>query len=270
MEVNTSNQDDNNDDLVQNVPKTEEIVEEENGNPGDKTKSTDDDQVVETFFGLDIDNQAQVLINYKKSIDQLFAQNKELTGVLEAVNEDRQTLKSQFQESIDQNKKLLEQLQQKPDIDSITKEVRESLHKEYDLKLELLEENRKRILAVKEEIHKSEMEKKEQQYDHLLNTALDKVKTKYDVKFKEFAELQNSKIQTQQDQFRAQLEALNQELEVWKNKASVPSDTKLGALRQDVFNYVPGTVNTNRGGAVDNTTINWDENSVRVLKRSPL
>ena len=110
------------------------------------------------------------------------------------------------------------------------------------------------------------MEKKEQQYDHLLNTALDKVKTKYDVKFKEFQELQNSKIQTQQDQFRAQLEALNQELEVWKNKASVPSDTKLGALRQDVFNYVPGTVNTNRGGAVDNTTINWDENSVRPKK----
>ena len=89
MEVNTSNQGNNNDSLVQNVPKAEEIVEEDNGNPGNKTKSTDDDQVVETFFGLDIDNQAQVLINYKKSIDQLFAQNRELTGVLEAVNEDQ-------------------------------------------------------------------------------------------------------------------------------------------------------------------------------------
>ena len=122
------------------------------------------------------------------------------------------------------------------------------------------------------------MESQEKQYDALLNTALDKVKTKYEDKIKEFTELQNCKIQTQQDQFRAQLDALNQELEVWKNKASVlsntsnlpntnvPSGTKLGALRQNVFNYVPSTVNTNRGGAVDNTTINWDEPLVRPKK----
>ena len=122
------------------------------------------------------------------------------------------------------------------------------------------------------------MEKQEQQYDTLLNTALNKVKTKYEGKMKEFMELQNCKIQNQQDQFRAQLDALTQELECWKNKASVlsntsnlpntnvPSDTKLGALRQDVFNYVPGTVNTNRGGVVDNTTINWDEPLVHPKK----
>ena len=135
------------------------------------------------------------------------------------------------------------------------------------LKFELIEENTKRDLAIKEEVFKSKMEKQEQQYDTLLNTALDKVKVKYEDKMKVFTELQNRKIQDQQDQFRAQLDILNQELEVWKNKASVlsntntnaPSDTRLGALRQDVFNYVPGTVNTNWGGAVDNTTINWDE-----------
>ena len=95
---------------------------------------------------------------------------------------------------------------------------------------------------MKEELFKSQMEKQEQQYDTLLNTALNKVKVKYEGKMKDFTELQNRKIQNQQDQFRAQLDALNQELEVWKNKASVlsttnvpntkvPSDTKLGALR---------------------------------------
>ena len=122
------------------------------------------------------------------------------------------------------------------------------------------------------------MESQEKQYDTLLNTALDKVKLKYESKMKDFTELQSHKIQSQQDQFRAQLDALNQELEVWKNKASVlsntsnvpsttvPSDVKLGVLRQDVFNYIPGTVNTNRGGAVDNTTINWDEPVARPKK----
>ena len=199
-------------------------------------------------------------------------------SILETVNQDRQILKTQFQESLDQNKKLLEELQNKPNVESITKEVRDSLHKEYDLKIELIEENTKRDLAVKEADFKAKMESQEKQYDTLLNTALDKVKLKYESKMKDFTELQSHKIKSQQDQFRAQLDALNQELEVWKNKASVlsntsnlpsttvPSDVKLGALRQDVFNYVPGTVNTNRGGAVDNTTINWDEPVARPKK----
>ena len=202
-------------------------------------------------------------------------------GILETVNQDRQILKTQFQESLDQNKKLLEELQNKPDIDSIKKEVRDSLHKEYDLKIKLIEENTKRDLAIKEADFKAKMESQEKQYDILLNTALDKVKLKYESKMKDFTELQSHKIQSQQDQFRAQLDALNQELEVWKNKASVlsntsnlpsttvPSDVKLGALRQDVFNYIPGTVNTNRGGQWI-TQRSIGTNPWHVLKRLPL
>ena len=131
-------------------------------------------------------------------------------------------------------------------------------------------------MAVKEEAFKTKLEHQEKQYDALLSTALNKIKTKYEGKAKEFTELQDRRIQEQQNQFRAQLEALNQELEAWKHKASVlstssqlpnvPPETKLGALRQDVFNYVPGTVNTNRGGAADNTTINWDEPPVSPKK----
>ena len=278
MDIQSPIQEGNNDGLVQNTANAEGIVEENDGSSNDKTEATENDHSVGTFFGLESDQQIQVLVDYKNSIHRLSTQNRELMGILETVNQDRQILKTQFQESLDQNKKLLEELQNKPDIDSITKEVRESLHKEYDLKIELIEENTKRDLAVKEADFKAKMESQEKQYDTLLNTALDKVKLKYESKMKDFTELQSHKIQSQQDQFRAQLDALNQELEVWKNKASVlsntsnlpsttvPSDVKLGALRQDVFNYVPGTVNTNRGGAVDNTTINWDEPVARPKK----
>ena len=101
-----------------------------------------------TFFGLESDQQIQVLVDYKNSIQRLSNQNKELMGILETINQDRQILKTQFQESLHQNKKLLEELQNKPDIDSIKKEVRDSLHKEYDLKIELIEENTKRDLAI--------------------------------------------------------------------------------------------------------------------------
>ena len=278
MDVQSPIQEGNNDGLVQNTANTESIVEENDRNSQEKTETTANDHSVGTFFGLESDQQIQVLLDYKNSIQRLSTHNQELMSILETVNQDRQILKTQFQESLDQNKKLLEELQNKPNVESITKEVRDSLHKEYDLKIELIEENTKRDLAIKEADFKAKMESQEKQYDTLLNTALDKVKLKYESKMKDFTELQSHKIKSQQDQFRAQLDALNQELEVWKNKASVlsntsnlpsttvPSDVKLRALRQDVFNYVPGTVNTNRGGAVDNTTINWDEPVARPKK----
>ena len=256
----------------------EEVGEEQSEGPNGGTAPIVNDQETGAFFGLEKDQQFQILLDYKNSLQRLSSQNKELTDILETVNQDRQTLKVQFQESINQNKKLLEELQKRPDVDSITKEVRESIHKEYDLKMDLIEENTKRDLAVKEALFKEKMDNQEKQYDILLNTALDKVKSKYESKMRDFTELQATKLQNQQDQFRAQLDALNQELEVWKHKASVlsntsnipgtnvPSGTKLGALKQDIFNYVPGTVNTNRGGAADNTTINWEEPLVRPKK----
>ena len=194
MDVQSPIQEGNNDGIVQNTSNIEGIVEEHNGNPNEKTETTEDDQVVGTFFGLEVDQQVQVLVNYKNSIHKLSSQNKELMGLLETVNQDRQILKTQFQDSLDQNKKLLEELQNKPGIDSITKEVRESLDKEYDLKIELIEENTKWDLAVKEAVFKSKMESQEKQYDTLLNTALNKVKIKYAGKIKEFTELQNRKI----------------------------------------------------------------------------
>ena len=199
-----------------------EIVEENDESSNDKMEATENNHSVGTFFGLESDQQIQVLVDYKNSIQRLSTQNRELMGILETVNQDRQILKTQFQESLDQNKKLLEELQNKPDIESITKEVQDSLHKEYDLKIELIEENTKWDLAVKEADFKAKMESQEKQYDTLLNTTLDKVKLKYESKMKDFTELQSRKIQSQQDQFRAQLDALNQQLEVWKNKASDP------------------------------------------------
>ena len=72
------------------------------------------------------------------------------------------------------------------------KEVRDSLHKEYDLKIELIEENTKRDLAVKEADFKTKMENQEKQYDILLNTALDKVKLKYESKMKDFTRTSES------------------------------------------------------------------------------
>ena len=44
---------------------------------------------------------------------------------------------------------------------------------------------------------------------------------------------------------------------------SIPSGDKLNILKKGIFDYIPGTVNTNRGGAVENTTIDWTDQSVQ-------
>ena len=43
---------------------------------------------------------------------------------------------------------------------------------------------------------------------------------------------------------------------------SISLGDKLNALKKGIFDYVPCTVNINRGGAVDNTTIDWTDQSV--------
>ena len=44
---------------------------------------------------------------------------------------------------------------------------------------------------------------------------------------------------------------------------SIPSVDKLNILKKGIFDYIPGTINTNRGGAVENTTIDWTDQSVK-------
>ena len=45
--------------------------------------------------------------------------------------------------------------------------------------------------------------------------------------------------------------------------ATEPAGEQLGQLKHEIYNFLPGTVKTDRGGTVTNTTINWDNTSLR-------
>ena len=96
MDIQSPIQEGNNDGLVQNTANAEGIVEENDGSSNDKTEATENDHSVGTFFGLESDQQIQVLVDYKNSIHKLSTQNRELMGILETVNQDRQILKTQI------------------------------------------------------------------------------------------------------------------------------------------------------------------------------
>ena len=100
------------------------------------------------------------------------------------------------------------------------------------------------------------------------------MKADYETKIKETLVENESRFHRQQQEHRAQLEALTAELDEWKRKSStvktdvvgtatVPAGEQLGQLKDELYNFLPGTIKTDRGGAVTNTTINWDNTTLR-------
>ena len=99
------------------------------------------------------------------------------------------------------------------------------------------------------------------------------MKADYESKIKETLAENESRFQLQQQEHRAQLEALTTELNEWKRKsttiktdvvetAAEPVGEQLGQLKNEIYNFLPGTVKTDRGGTVTNTTINWDNTTL--------
>ena len=57
----------------------------------------DNTQAVQEFFNLDAEHQAIILLDYKNQMAQLVHQNKEMAGIIEAINEGHQNLNTQIE-----------------------------------------------------------------------------------------------------------------------------------------------------------------------------
>ena len=152
-------------------------------------------------------------------------------------------------------------------------QVKDTLDKEYELKFKNLEDQWVREKQVQEEIHKDNLKKQDNHYSGLLKQGLSKMKADYDSKIKETLAENDFRFKRQQQEHRAQLEALTAERDEWKRKSSTiptgivetaiePVGEQLGQLKNEIYNFLPGTVKTDRGGAVTNTTINWDNTTL--------
>ena len=52
--------------------------------------------------------------------------------------------------------------------------------------------------------------------------------------------------------------------------AAGPVGEQLGQLKEEIYNFLPGTVKTDRGGAVTNTTRNWDNTTLCPKLSGPI
>ena len=237
-----------------------------------------DTESVQQFFNLDTEQQAEKLIRYQQHLNQVVHQNKQMAEMINTINVDRQNLSTQVETALKQNADLLKTLKETPSVDTITSQVRDTLDKEYKLKFKSLEDQLVQEKQVQEELHKDNLKKQDNHYSGLLKQGLSKMKADYETKIKETLVESESRFQRQQQEHRAQLEALTVELDEWRRKKDVvetatePVGEQLGQLKNEIYNFLPGTVKTDRGGAVTNTTINWDNTTLRpnTLPSPPL
>ena len=246
---------------------------DDTSNNGGMPEGDVDTESVQRFFNLDMEQQVETLIRYQQHLSKVVNQNKQMADMINKINVDRQGLTTQVETALHQNADLLKTLKETPNVETITNQVKDTLDKEYELKFKNLEDQLVCEKQVQDEIHKDNLKKQDNHYSGLLKQGLSKIKADYDSKIKETLVENESRFQHQQQEHRAQLEALTTELDKWKRKsatvptgvvetATEPAGEHLGQLKQDIFNFLPGTVKTNRGGAVTNTTINWDNTTL--------
>ena len=247
-----------------------------NETPGKAGRSGEDvnGRSVQQFFNLDVEQQSETLIRYQQHLAQVLDQNKQMAEMIKRINVERQGLATQVETALQQNADLIKTMKETPSVETITTQVKDTLDKEYELKFKNLEDQLVREKQVQEELHKDTLKKQDNHYSGLLKQGLSKMKADYETKIKETLADNESRFQHQQQDHRAQLEALTMELDEWKRKASTgqtnmiqtaagPIGEQLGQLKDEIYNFLPGTVKTDRGGAVTNTMINWDNTTLR-------
>ena len=242
----------------------------EAGRPGEDINT----RSVQQFFNLDLEQQTETLIRYQQHLSQVVDQNKQMAEMIDKINVECQSLTTQVETALQQNADLIKTLKETPSVETITTQVKDTLDKEYELKFKNLEDQLVREKQVQEELHKDNLKKQDNHYSGLLKQGLSKMKADYKTKIKETLAENESRFQRQQQDHRAQLMALTAELDEWKRKSSTgqtnvietaagPVGEQLGQLKEEIYNFLPGTVKTDRGGAVTNTTINWDNTTLR-------
>ena len=259
-----------NDGLIENNPQNngEEPEEADSVNNQENIR-----EVLTGFFSLSADDQGTAVLKYRKSINELLIQNQQMTTMVQSVNTERVKMESQINAAMEQNRRLLDELRTRPDVRSITRQVNNEIHQEYDERMKkLIEDKHKEMLKEKKQ-HKKELMEKEKHFDGLLTKALDRVRKNYDQKLKSELEESNRKFLEEHEVQQALIASLNEEVSKLKRQKPIPaprdrshlsaisntSTDKLGHLRKDIFDYCPGTVKTTRGGACENTSIDWTE-----------
>ena len=111
------------------------------------------------------------MLQYKQSINELLAHNQRLTAMVHSVNAEWEKMAAQVNTAMEENHKLLDALEERPNVHSIRKEICE----EYNELMKNFIKDKHKELVEEKEWHQKQLTQNETYFDGLLTKALNKV-----------------------------------------------------------------------------------------------
>ena len=204
-----------------------------------------------------------IIHNLSNELNAAVEKNDQSTALLQRMDQHQKQIKTQLAELKDETKRLEEEketaIREKHDYiinqERLAENIRHDLEKEYadraqDYLKQLKDEMRAKIESKMTVIH--------DQYKTELNQEIEKLKAEWAQEHLKTNKQHNAQI----SQVLKEVEALKeQSCSQPKAESNEPGD-KISGLKATAFNFMPGTVNTRRGGAVNihDDTILWSKN----------
>ena len=204
---------------------------------------------------LKITDADLIIRNLNSELNAAAKKNDTSTALLQRMDQHRKQIKAQVAELKAETKRLAEE-----------KEAAIREKRDYTINQERLAENIRRDLereyADKEQNYlkqlKDEMRAIRNQYKTKLNQEIEKLKAEWTQERLKTNEQHNAQI----SQVLKEVEALKEQSRIQPNAEGDKPGEKISGLKSAAFNFMPGTVNTQRGGAVNihDDTILWSKN----------
>ena len=193
--------------------------------------------------------------NLNSKLNAAAKKNDTSTALLQRMDQHRKQIEAQVAELKAETKWLAEEkeaaIREKCDYtinqERLAENIRHDLEREYTDK----EQNYLKQL-------KDEMREIRNQYKTKLNQEIKKLKVEWTQEHLKTNEQHNAQI----SQVLKEVEALKEQSRIQPNAKSDEPGEKISGLKSAAFNFMPGTVNTQRGGAVNihDDTILWSKN----------
>ena len=204
---------------------------------------------------LKITDADLIIRNLNSELNAAAKKNDTSTALLQRMDQHRKQIEAQVAELKAETKQLAEE-----------KEAAIREKRDYTINQERLAENIRcdleREYADKEQNYlkqlKDEMRAIRNQYKTKLNQEIEKLKAEWTQECLKTNEQHNAQI----SQVLKEVEALKEQSRIQPNAEGDEPGEKISGLKSAAFNFMPGTVNTQRGGAVNihDDTILWSKN----------
>ena len=221
------------------------------------------DQNLGPLSSLKITDADLIIRNLNNELNAAVKKNDQSTALLQRMDQHQKQIEAQVAELKAETKRLAEEketaIREKRDYTINQERLAENIW--HDLEKEYADRAQDYLKQLKDEM-RAKIESKTtvipNQYKTELNQEIEKLKAEWAQERLKTNEQHNVQI----SQVLKEVEALKEQLRSQpKAEANEPGD-KISGLKATAFNFMPGTVNTRRGGAVNihNDTILWSEN----------